>query len=192
MSFTRASYSQELLLAERQAATERLRALEAEKPKMSLLRLLGTAASISLGLAVCFSGLHYIPTLLKPTQIVDTVSSPGERSLLDIDRNRIKDVGIYAQSFLLRRTYLRAGQGLSVHYNLPENTTLDLTIKQCRRMFVIEVFRCDIVTEKTVRVEGRTNGSRTLRFSQPGFYHFDETLTLADPDDKYRLVWVRS
>jgi len=159
---------------------------------MGLKRTLGSALSIILGAALCYAGLHYIPTLLRPTQVVDAVISPSGKSALDRDRNRLQRFGIYAQSFLLRRTYLRAGQGLTVHYTLPAGATLDLNIKQCRRSFVIEVFHCTLVSQQSVRIENKTNGRRTLKFAEPGFYHFDETVTLARPNEAYKLVWVRS
>lgn len=69
---------------------------------------------------------------------------------------------------------------------------MDLTIKQCRRSFVIEVFHCTLVSEQTIRIENKTKGRRTLKFAEPGFYHFDETVTLVQPDEPYKIVWVRS
>jgi hypothetical protein len=159
---------------------------------MSSKRLLGTAAALILGLTLCFAALHYVPTLLRPTHVVDTLVSPSKKSLLDIDRSRLKRFGVYAQSFFLRRTYLRGGQGLTVHYSIPEGATLDLHIKQCRRMFIIEVFHCTATSQQTVTIDNNMTGQRALKFAEPGFYHFDETVTLTEPDGEYHLVWVRT
>lgn len=186
-SFTRASYSKESSDAERHSAS----ATTKIQP-MGPHRTLGSALSIILGLTLCYAGLHYIPTLMRPSQVIDAIISPSKKSALDIDRNRVQRFGIYAQSFLLRRTYLRSGQGLTVHYSLPEGATLDLHIQQCRRMFIAEVFHCIPVSHQNVSIENKTDGRRTLKFSEPGFYHFDETVSLKDPTGKYRLVWVRS
>jgi hypothetical protein len=177
--------------AEQQSASRGVRGSAAKTP-MGTGRTLGSALSIILGLTLCYAGLHYIPTLLRPTHVIDSVLYPSNKSVLDIDRNRMERFGVYAQSFLLRRTYLRAGQGLTVHYSVPEGTILDLHIKQCRRMFIGEVFHCTPVSQQTVRIENKTRGTRTLKFAEPGFYHFDETVTLTASDQPFKLVWVRN
>lgn len=191
MSFTRASYSRQ------SSHDERLTALETRhgavnRQRLGFRRTLGSAVSIIIGLTLCYAGLHYIPTLLRPSHVIDTVALPAKKSMLDIDRNRMQRFGAYAESFLLRRTYLRAGQGITVHYSLPEGATLDLRVKQCRRMFIGEVFHCTPVSQQTVRIENNTKGKRTLKFAEPGFYHFDETVNLLSPDQPFELIWVRS
>lgn len=191
MSFTRASYSRQSSNHERFTASESAHGTH-NPERMGAGRTLGSALSIILGMTLCYAGLHYIPTLLRPSQVVDSLISPSEKSALEMDRNRVQRFGIYAQSFLLRRTYLRAGQGLTVHYTLPEGATLDLHIQQCRRMYIAEVFHCTPVSQQSVRIENKTEGRRTLKFSEPGFYHFDETVSLKEPDGKFRLIWVRS
>lgn len=187
MSFTRASYSKESTHAHRLAASG-----ANAKPSLGVGRTLGSAASIILGLTLCYAGLHYIPTLLRPSQVVDVLVSPSEKSALEIDRSRVQRLGIYAQSFFLRRTYLRADQGLTIHYSLPEGATLDLHIQQCRRMYILEVFHCTPISQQSVRIENKTEGRRALTFSEPGFYHFDETVSLKDPDRNFKLIWVRN
>lgn len=189
-SFTRASYSKQSLRDERTASSQRHIA-SAAKP-MGLKRVVGSAASLVLGLTLFYSGLHYVPSLLRPTQVIDTIASPTKKSALEMDRTRLKRFGIFAQSFFMRRTYLRSGQSITVHYTLPEGAILDLDIQQCRRMFMIEVFHCQAVSAQSVRIENKTDGRRTLKFSEPGFYHFDETVTLRMPDENYKLIWVRS
>ncbi|MGJ8561155.1 MAG: hypothetical protein ACSHX3_13045 [Litorimonas sp.] len=190
-SFTRASYSRQSVDAEHQAALIDVRGSSAKAP-LGPWRTLGSAVSIILGITLCYAGLHYIPTLLRPSQVIDSFVSPSQKSILDIDRNRFQRFGVYAQSFLLRRTYLRAGQGIEVHYSIPEGASLDLHIKQCRRMFIGEVFHCIPVSQQTVRIENKTHGTRALKFAEPGFYHFDETVNLKSPDQPFKLVWVRN
>lgn len=191
MSFTRASYSKSAIRQEHTVAAKAYGVQDGPK-SISIGRILSSAAALILGLTFCYSGLHYIPTLLKPTEVVDIVTSPNETSLIDIDYNRMKRFGIYAQSFLLRRTYLRAGQELTVHYTLAEGASLDLNIKQCRRMFIVEVFKCIPMSEQSLTISKKTSGLRSLKFSQPGFYHFDETVNIKNPDDPYKIIWVRS
>jgi hypothetical protein len=191
MSFTRASYSKQSIQSERINAASAVTGSTAKSP-IGLRRKLGSAISIIIGLTLCYAGLHYVPTLMRPTHVVDEVMSPSGKSALDRDRNRLQRFGIYAQSFLLRRTYLRANQGVTVHYTLPAGATMDLNIKQCRRSFVIEVFHCTLVSEQTIRIENKTKGRRALKFAEPGFYNFDGTVTLAQPDESYKIVWVRS
>lgn len=189
-SFTRASYSKQSLRDERTASSHRHHA-PGKKP-MGLKRVAGSALSITLGVTLVYTGLHYIPTLLRPSQVIDTIATPEKKSALEMDRERLKRFGIYAQSFFMRRTYLRSGQSITVHYTLPKGAILDLDIQQCRRIFMIEVFHCQAMSAQSVRVENKTDGRRTLKFSEPGFYHFDETVTLRVPDEDYKLVWVRS
>lgn len=191
MSFTRASYSKQSTRDERAFAAGNT-GNGGRTASMGSGRMLGTAVSLVLGLTLCFAALHYVPTLLRPTQAIDSLVSPSKKSMLEMDRNRLQRFGVYAQSFLLRRTYLRGGQGLTVHYSLPEGATLDLHIKQCRRMFIVEVFHCTPVSQQTVTIENKMGGQRALKFAEPGFYHFDETVTLKDPDGLYRLVWFRT
>lgn len=191
MSFTRASYSRQSSHYERLTALE-TRHGAVNRQRLGFRRTLGSAVSIIIGLTLCYAGLHYVPTLLRPSQVIDTVASPSKKSMLDIDRNRMQQFGVYAESFLLRRTYLRAEQGITVHYSLPEGATLDLRVKQCRRMFIGEVFHCTPVSQQTVRIENNTKGKRTLKFVEPGFYHFDETVNLLGPDQPFELIWVRS
>lgn len=190
-SFTRASYSKQSIRNEHALAAGQMSPAK-RATRMSSKRLLGTAASLILGLTLCFAALHYVPTLLRPTQVVDSLVSPSKKSMLEIDRSRLQRFGVYAESFLLRRTYLRAGQGLTVHYSIPEGATLDLHIKQCRRMFILEVFHCTAISQQTVTIDNNMAGQRALKFAEPGFYHFDETVTLTDPGGDYRLVWVRT
>ena len=193
-SFTRASYSKKSIRADYEASTAHYAqsSQSAEKAKMSLGRAVSSAAAIILGLAFCYAGLHYVPTLLRPTVIVDQVASPSGKSKLDIDRNRLKRWGVFAQSFLLRRTYIRPGQGLTVYYTLPENAALDLHIQQCRRMFIAEVFHCTAVSQQSVTIKETRRGARTLQFTEPGFYHFSETVSGVGPNQDYQIIWTRS
>ena len=190
-SFTRASYSKQSIRKEYALAAGQVPQGK-DTTRMTSKRLLGTAASLILGLTLCFAALHYVPTLMRPTQVVDSLVSPSKKSMLEIDRSRLQRFGVYAESFLLRRTYLRAGQGLTVHYSIPEGATLDLHIKQCRRMFILEVFHCTAISQQTVTIDNNMAGQRALKFAEPGFYHFDETVTLTNPGGDYRLVWVRT
>jgi hypothetical protein len=190
-SFTRAGYSKQSIRNEHAFAAGQM-SHGKRATRMSSGRLLGAAASLILGLTLCFAALHYVPTLLRPTQVIDTLVSPSKKSLLEIDRSRLQRFGVYAQSFLLRRTYLRSGQGLTIHYSIPEGATLDLHIKQCRRMFIVEVFHCTPTSQQTVTIANNLTGQRALKFAEPGFYHFDETVTLREPNGKYRLVWIRT
>lgn len=191
MSFTRASYSRQSTHDERLSALESRHVVVKRQP-LSVRRAFGTAVSVIIGLTLCYAGLHYIPTFLRSSHVIDTDVLASKKSILDIDRNRMQRFGAAVESYLLQRTYLRAGQGITVHYSLPEGATLDLRVKQCRRIYIGEVFHCTPISEQTVRIENNTKGKRTLKFAEPGFYHFDETVGLQNPDQPFKLIWVRS
>lgn len=189
-SFTRTSFSEQSVQTDLKNSAHAAYSRKAGEP-MGSPRTLGTVISILLGLTLCYAGLHYVPTLLKPAAVVDSVVSPAQGSQLDMDRDRVKRVGAYAQNFFLRRTYLRAGQGLQVNYDLPVGTELELQIRQCRRLFIIEVFHCHLVSEETITISNRTEGRRGLRFPEAGFYHFSETVRTPIPGEPYQVIWSR-
>lgn len=193
MSITRASYSKQSNHDERTATLAENSKLQSENAQpIRVGRAFGFVVAIIVGLTLCYAGLHYSPISARPTQDLEFVVSPSKTNALEMDSSRFHRFIVHAQSFLLRRTRVQAGQGLTVVYSLPEGAILDVEIKRCDRLIIVEVFRCNVVSTQTLRVENKTDGRRSLQFSEPGFYHFDETVTLQEPDQKYQLVWVRN
>jgi len=86
---------------------------------------------------------------------------------------------------------MKAGQSVDVKYALPAGSRMDVKIKQCRRLWIVEVFTCQLVSEQSLRVDGH-NGNQRFTLGATGFYHFTERVTLPDPNASYRVIWKRS
>ena len=92
--------------------------------------------------------------------------------------------------FHMERAYVTAGQEVSIRYNLPTGAKLDIAIHQCRRVWVVEIFKCQIVDEQIVQIKG-TKGSQKFKLPNTGFYHFSERVQLRDSSENYRIMWTR-
>lgn len=164
-----------------------------KKPKsMGLSRTFGSATTLILGGAMCYIALHYIPAYLGLNKIL-SFSELDSSSSVAPESSQWAALSSYADAFRIKRTYLRSGQTIQAQYALPEGATLDLIIQRCKPAFVVEIFNCQVLNEETARVNNDKDGSQRFRFSESGFYRFDERVTLA-PDNKknYRVVWSRA
>jgi len=99
----------------------------------------------------------------------------------------------YLDLFDVKRGYIRPGQSIQVQYALPEGAQLDLYIRRCRSAFIIEIFNCQVVSERTAQVVNDKVGTRQFIFQDEGFYLFDEQVTLTSTQSpKYRVIWSRT
>lgn len=175
----------------RAAANVQFNAPDPKKP-MGGQRLVLSALSLLAGLGMIYVSMHYLPALFHPQSAIDLRSSTiKDRRDLSVRSKYGPILGPYIDAFFMKRTYLEGGQSIEIHYNLPIGAELELAIQQCRRIFVIEVFKCDVIASKAVTVRGGETGRRTFNFPNTGFYHFDDRLTLENPDQPYRIVWSR-
>lgn len=175
----------------RMAAEVEFRAPDPEKP-MGYRRLIISAASILTGLGMIYVAMHYVPAMMHSTQKLDLAQTEREgRDPLTITSKYGPILGPYVDAFFMKRTYLEAGQTIQIRYRLPPGASMDLKIRQCKRAFAIEVFKCTPVAEKSVAIEQGQGGVREFAFPQTGFYHFEETVTLPEPEIPYRIVWSR-
>jgi len=163
-----------------------------KRKSMGLRRTFGSATTLVIGGAMCYVALHYIPAYLGLNKILafsdlDTTSSVAPES------SQWATLSSYADAFRIKRTYLRSGQEIQAQYALPEGATLDLVIQRCRPAFVVEIFKCQVINEETARVSNDKLGTQRFRFSEAGFYRFDEKVTLApDNAENYRVIWSRA
>lgn len=153
--------------------------------RMGFGRAVFSALSISLGLGSAYMAMHYIPAYMSPSQVI-RVSDIDEQSISRKNDGVAAILAPYWRSLQSRRSYIWSGESLEVQYQLDAGQSLDLVIERCARKIVIEMFNCEVVSQQTVRVDGR-NGVHRLRFKEPGFYHFRERQIGASS----RVIWRR-
>lgn len=165
----------------------------ARKKPMGLGRAFGSAISLILGGTLCYVSLHYMPAFVSTRKVISV-------SHLDQSSTRLKDeqshflLGAYWDAFSLKRTYLRDGQSIQAQYALPVGSVLELGIKRCRPAFILEVFKCDVIGEKSFTITHDETGTQRFKFQGKGFYLFEEKVSglPADASTKpYRVVWSR-
>ncbi|MGB3455107.1 MAG: hypothetical protein WBG08_06480 [Litorimonas sp.] len=193
-SFTRASFSKnskkdDLQNSARSAALRYLSGLDKEASVRDQIIQICTAAAIML--AVIYSLLHYIP-LLKQVDGRDALHLTSTEPT-DAGRNPdgLHSFSVSLESHFMRRTPLRSGQSVRISYDVPPGAKIDLHIRQCRRIYVLEVFICLLRSKETIRITGKTRGSRILQFPDGGFYHFSETVRTVDGGGTSKVVWLR-
>ena len=166
------------------------RATRKRKP-MGLGRTFGSATTHIIGGTLCYVALHYIPAYLGLNKILsfsdlDTTASVAPES------SQWATLSSYADAFRIKRTYLRPGQTIQAQYALPEGATLDLYIQKCRPAFIVEIFKCQIISEEKARVTNDRDGTQRFRFPEAGFYRFEERVSFPENDvQNYRVVWSR-
>lgn len=165
-----------------------------QRKQMGYIRSLFSAVSLLFGGLMIYVGLHYIPAFVSPSQVIKLASNTGisaQSTGLEKESPFGKVLGPYIDMFSLDRAYINGGQSVEIKYNLPNGAVMDVIIRQCRRLWVVEIFECQIVSEQTLRISGQ-RGKQSFTLPQTGFYHFQETISLANPRDNYRVVWARS
>ena len=164
-----------------------------KRKRLGIVRTMFSGLSLLFGALMIYIGFHYIPAFVKPTEIIKLADSSHVNSAkksLDRDSFYGKFVGPYVDMFQMERAYITAGQDVSIRYNLPTGAQLDIAIHQCRRVWVVEIFKCQIVNEQVVQING-TKGSQKFKLPNTGFYHFSERVQLRDGSENYRIMWTR-
>jgi hypothetical protein len=164
------------------------------RKQMGMLRSLFTGLSLLFGGAMIYVAMHYVPAYVKPQKVLKLASGEIEKPKQGALSERSvfgKYIGPYVDMFSMERSFLQAGQTVDVKYALPKGSTMDVKIRQCRRLWIVEVFTCQIVNEQVVRVDG-SRGTQRFTLSDGGFYHFDERVNLSDESADYRVIWKRS
>lgn len=166
--------------------------LSRAKP-MGLGRAFGSATSLILGGALCYVSLHYMPAFVSSRKIIAVSNLDQSSTRLKEEKNHFL-LQAYWDAFSLKRTYLRNGQSIQAQYALPPGTELELGIKRCRPAFILEVFKCDVIGEKSFKITNDQTGTQRFQFQGKGFYLFEEKLKGISPDappHSYRVVWSR-
>jgi len=163
-----------------------------KRKPMGLGRTFGSATTLIIGGAMCYVALHYIPAYLGLNKIL-SFSDLNTSSSIAPESSQMTTLSSYVDAFRLKRTYLRPGQTIQVQYAIPEGAKLDLVIQRCRPAFILEIFKCETMSEETAQIRDDKLGTQRFHFPEAGFYRFDEKVTLAPNNtDNYRVVWSRA
>lgn len=171
-------------------APENFQAPAPDEP-LGLGRSLFSAFSIILALFMCYVSLHYIPAHFRTDGVVGLTNENGRLIQQYESQSSIPVIGDYLDAFNVRRTYLKNGQTLEARYTIPEGSTLQLRVRQCRSIFGIEVFHCYIRAEDSITITTQTDGRQTLTAYRDGFYHFDDFIVTPEGGQKFQIVWSR-
>ncbi|WP_017930459.1 hypothetical protein [Robiginitomaculum antarcticum] len=156
---------------------------------------IGSILLFGITAALVYAGLHYVGAFIDLNKIagvsartLDLNAGPqGVRKLTAPLTNRSN----------VKKIFLREGQALSVEYALPDNANLDLIVSRCSPRPIIEVFNCEPVSSRIVKIRNKTQGSSTIFVQEPGFYNFSEKVVMgagktAKRGKSYALVWRRA
>ena len=166
--------------------------IDKKRKSMGLGRTLGSATSLIIGGTMCYVALHYIPAYLGLNKVL-SLSDLNTSSSVAPEDSQWASLTSYVDAFRIKRTYLRQGQEIQAEYALPEGATLDLIIQRCQPAFIVEIFKCQVISEETAQVKNNKVGAQRFHFPEAGFYRFDEKVTLAPDNVKnYRVIWSRA
>ena len=169
------------------------------KRSMSNARLIGSAVSICLGLALAYASVFYVPAFIDFNNAMHVVGLDKDKKLLkpEVQNKDLSRWGVlrpYVELFQLPRGYLRNGQKLHVEYAISPGTELELTIRRCVSYPVLEVFRCDQSRDQHINITSPREGAQTLKVSEAGFYYYTaRTINKDGSDEKrpYAVSWQR-
>lgn len=164
-----------------------------QRKQMGYLRSIFSGLSLLFGGLMIYVGFHYIPAFVNPSDVIKLADSKTINSAKPaLKRESIfgNIIGPYVDMFTLDRAYIQGGQSVEVRYNLPQGANMDVTIRQCRRLWIVEIFQCQIISEKVIKIDG-TRGSHAFTLPSAGFYHFNERVMLPHANDPYRVIWSR-
>lgn len=164
-----------------------------QRKQMGFLRSIFSGLSLLFGGGMIYVALHYIPAFVQPKQVLQfATGDSASLKTYDFDRkSKAHDIfGPYIKLFHLDRAYMKPGQKINIKYDLPKGAYAQLNIIQCRRAWIVEVFKCDVVSQFDTRTK-RQSGVESFALKEGGFYHFKQNVTDVPDGEPYRIVWQR-
>jgi hypothetical protein len=167
-----------------------------ERRPMGLPRVFFTALVLLFGMLMYYVAMHYVPALSNPRKVLrlatETATIPTGPNTFEFKEPSALEtlMGPYYNLFILDRAYMKAGESIQIKYEIPKGATVQLDIVQCNRIWVVEIFNCDIVNQFS---STKTNhrGIATYALGDSGFYHFRHRVDGLGETGKYRLIWER-
>ena len=164
-----------------------------QRKQMGFLRSIFSGLSLLFGAGMIYVSMHYIPAFVQPKKVLKfaTADSAATRTYEFDRKSKIHEFfGPYVKLLHLDRAYMKPGQSIDIKYDLPKGAHAKLEIVQCRRAWVVEVFRCDVVSQFSTRTK-RQSGVESFALKQGGFYHFRQKAVAIPEGEPYRIVWER-
>lgn len=161
--------------------------------QVSLFRRLFSAVLLSLSAIIVFVGLYYIPAFVQPKQIISIASGdPAALKTYDFDRKSKANelFGSFSKLFHMDRAYMKPGHSINIKYDLPKGAYANLNIVQCRQAWVVEIFKCDAVSQFSTKTK-RQSGVESFALKQGGFYYFQHETVGIPAGEPFRIVWER-
>lgn len=160
---------------------------------MSNTRLVGTALSLGVGGLMMYSAMHYVPSYFGSHNVISMSNLEEATEALMPGEKSSGLLSSLTRHLDIQRTYLRRGQQIQAHYTLEKGTVVELRIRRCQQQFIVEVFDCKVIGEKTMTVANKTTGSHGFTFKDAGFYLFDEkVLKQGEGKSPSYVTWRRS
>ncbi len=164
-----------------------------QRKQMGYVRSIFTALSLLFGAFMIYVAMHYIPALIQPAKIlkIATGDSAAAKTYNFERKSKLHSViSPYVKMFQLDRAYMGDGQNINIKYDLPSGAYADLQIVQCRRAWVVEIFKCQVTSRFDTRTK-RQSGVESFTLANGGFYHFKQIVHNVPSDEPYRITWER-
>lgn len=180
-------------IAKRDAQSQNKRARQ-QKTRLKVKSVLdGPVSLMKLILLVMtiYALYQYVPAFVNFKKVISqtTTAQPGAQNLI---RQR-DDWGVASplrDYIKMKKAYVRAGQSLQLQYVLPTNVSATVTLKRCKTIPFVEVFKCNIVQAETIDLKNETIGTKRFQITQSGMYHLESQVEVTK-DDKFDIVWSR-
>ncbi len=187
------SFNRVMLNKEHERNRLRQQFLSEPKQPMSNRRFVGTFFALLLGLSTVYASVFYAPAFFNVGQVLGYSTETVKLPVMDANA-KAGPLSSYVNMFKIRRGFIRSGQHLQVNYSLSPGTKMKIHVRRCSAPIFVEVIYCSDAEGQDFSIDGTGPSSHSLLIRQPGFYHFDETVTNLDgsPTKKpFRVVWRR-
>ena len=164
-----------------------------QRKKLGLTRTIFSGLSLLFGGGMIYVAMHYIPAFVQPKQVLKfATGDAAAMKTYDFDRkSKLHNTfGPYIKLFHLDRAYMKPGQSIDIKYDLPQGAYAKLDIVQCRRSWVVEIFKCDVVGRYNTKTK-RQSGIESFALKQGGFYYFKHEAVDVPAGEPYRILWER-
>jgi hypothetical protein len=165
---------------------------EVEKFSMSPRRLLTTAISLFLGLALCYCSLFYLPAYFEDNRVFQASSHKDLEPSLSGEPIKAGWFTPYLDLLRVKRGYFKAGQIIEAEYVLSKENDFVISVTRCASRPIIEIFSCKPLETIEYVQSDTMRGKLRIQAPSNGFYNVTEFSRGEQPSDlKYAVLWRR-
>lgn len=134
---------------------------------------------------------QYIPAFINFKKVISqtTTAQPGAQTLIG-QRDEWGAASPLRDYIKMKKAYVRTGQSLQLQYVLPDSASATVTLKRCKAIPFIEVFKCNVVQAETIELKNETIGTKRFQIAQSGMYHLESQVEVTN-DDQFDIIWRR-